>query len=298
MPSITKNANYTRRVYPLSEFGSIAGKEVLAGVYKIFSPRGCYIGSTINIPRRLRTHNFVLRRGTHHSPMLQSAYDKYGELRVEILFSASPLVCTRESLLRREQTFLDSTCPRYNCSLEAKSPASDPRVGYKISRANKGRIVSEETRRKISAAKMGHTTSQSARKKMREAKLGVALTEDHKKSLSDSLRGRKVSRATREKMSRSRIGIKFSLETRKRIADAKRGIKTGRRNLDTRLHMLVSILGVSEKFLANQIRRIRRSLDIRSARETSEVLGIPYKRVLRVSRDHETYCYLEGKYRG
>lgn len=298
MPSITENPNYTRGEHPLAEFGSIVGKEILAGVYKIFSPKGCYIGSTINLPRRLRTHNFVLRRGTHHSPMLQSAYDKYGELQVEILFSVSPRVCTRESLLRREQKFLDSICPRYNCSLEAKSPARDPRVGNKISKANKGRIVSKETRQKISAAKMGHTTSPAARKKMRDAKLGVALTEEHKRALSDSLRGRKVSRATREKMSRSRIGIKFSSETRKKIADSKRGIKTGRRDLDTRLHMLVSTLGVSEKFLASQIRKIRSSLDVMSARETSEVLGIPYKRVLRVSRNHETYCYLEGKYRG
>jgi group I intron endonuclease len=38
-----------------------------------------YVGSTINAKERFRTHRNKLRRGVHHTPHLQAAWDKYGE---------------------------------------------------------------------------------------------------------------------------------------------------------------------------------------------------------------------------
>lgn len=298
MGSITKNVNYTRKRLSLSAYASICDKQILAGVYRIYSPRGSYIGSTINLPRRLRTHNYVLAKGTHHSTILQNAYNKYGELRVEILFSASPLISTRESLLRREQKFMDSFLPKYNCSLEAKAPAIDPRVGKKISIANKGRIVSEETRAKISASKMGHITTSQARKKMSKAKKGIALSEEHKLKLSNSLKGRIFGEDTRRRMSAARIGIKLSATTCRRISEAKKGVPQGRRSLAMRARMLAAGLRTDEKQLNKMICKIRSSLQHTNALETSRRLGIKYNTVLRVARNHATYCYIEEKYRG
>lgn len=298
MPSITKNPNYTRKRLPVSAFATICGKQILAGVYRIYSPRGSYVGSTINLPRRLRTHNFVLAKGGHHSPILQSAYNKYGMLYVEILFSASPLVSTRASLLRREQRFMDKLIPRYNCSLQARSPASDPRVGKKISVANTGRVASKETRAKISASKMGHTVSAAARRKMSKAKRGIPLSKDHRQALSDSLRGRIFSKETRARMSITRIGIKFSAETCKRISQSKAGKPTGRRDIETRSRMLAANLRMSEKQLSELIARVRCNLKNHNARKTARMLGISYKTVLHVARNHATYCHVEEKYRG
>jgi group I intron endonuclease len=38
-----------------------------------------YVGSTVNTRERFRTHRNKLRRGAHHTPHLQAAWNKYGE---------------------------------------------------------------------------------------------------------------------------------------------------------------------------------------------------------------------------
>lgn len=38
-----------------------------------------YVGSTINVKERFRTHRNKLRNGKHHTPHLQAAWNKYGE---------------------------------------------------------------------------------------------------------------------------------------------------------------------------------------------------------------------------
>ena len=38
-----------------------------------------YVGSAVNFKRRRRKHRKSLRKGTHHSPHLQNAWNKYGE---------------------------------------------------------------------------------------------------------------------------------------------------------------------------------------------------------------------------
>jgi group I intron endonuclease len=50
-------------------------------VYKIrnVTNQKFYVGSTINMKERTRTHRNKLRRGAHHTPHLQAAWNKYGE---------------------------------------------------------------------------------------------------------------------------------------------------------------------------------------------------------------------------
>ena len=52
----------------------------MSGVYQIYNPinNKRYIGSSINVERRLKEHLRNLKKNTHCNVHLQSAYNKYG----------------------------------------------------------------------------------------------------------------------------------------------------------------------------------------------------------------------------
>jgi group I intron endonuclease len=135
----------------------------------------CYVGSTSSrwgINHRVSNHISDLKKGIHHSQILQRAWNKYGEssFSTEILEECSP-----EDCLEREQHYLDTLRPYYNIHKVAGSP--------------RGRVVSEETKSKISAALTGRK-----------------LSPDHKKKISESLRGKPLTKEHIEKVNASLIG--------------------------------------------------------------------------------------------
>lgn len=70
-----------------------------------------YIGSAVSFKKRWGVHRSYLRKGTHHSKKLQSAWAKYGETA----FRFNPLlVCGKSDLVFFEQRCLDSMAPEYN----------------------------------------------------------------------------------------------------------------------------------------------------------------------------------------
>ncbi len=79
----------------------------MIGVYAIVhSPSNrAYIGSANDIKRRFKEHRTRLRTAKHHSPYLQSAWDKYGEAQFvfKVVAEAENLETAREI----EQAFLD-----------------------------------------------------------------------------------------------------------------------------------------------------------------------------------------------
>jgi len=127
----------------------------ISGIYGIRSishPERVYIGSSLNIRQRWHIHRSGLRQNIHHSLKLQRHYRKYGanDLIFEVIY-----YCNIEELINIEQSFINLYNPYFNCSSIAGSP-----LGYrhtktskqKMSRRNKGRAVSEETRRRMSEA--------------------------------------------------------------------------------------------------------------------------------------------------
>lgn len=85
---------------------------IKSGVYTITSPSGKqYVGSSMEIRKRQNRHNNNLRKGAHHSPALQRAYDKYGE---EAMLFSVLLFCEPSQLLFYEQRAIDILRPEYN----------------------------------------------------------------------------------------------------------------------------------------------------------------------------------------
>lgn len=77
----------------------------------------CYVGSSVDITRRLRSHLRALSRGKHGSPLLQRAWDKHGA--DTFVTGVHELVERREDLLSREQFWIDSSPSEFNISREA-----------------------------------------------------------------------------------------------------------------------------------------------------------------------------------
>ena len=64
-----------------------------------------YIGSSVNIKRRLKEHMSALRHGKHHCSHLQNAWSKYGEF--EFVIKTPAILTTPTEARELEQGFLD-----------------------------------------------------------------------------------------------------------------------------------------------------------------------------------------------
>ncbi len=98
-----------------------------------------YVGSSISVVKRWDSHKRELKSNRHHSPILQHAWNKYGESN----FIFEVILTCDDTLVRYyEQQFLDEWKPEYNSSPSAG--------GFLL-----GHVVTEETRRRQSARKIG-----------------------------------------------------------------------------------------------------------------------------------------------
>ena len=219
-----------------------------------------YIGQTIDLARRKRSHFNKLNIGKHPNKHLQNAFNKYGSenFKFKVL-----LYCESFELTRYEQFFVNSTknSSPYNLRLECVDSSlgilQSEETRQKISEAKKGkpswnkgiphsetsiqkmrdaqigRKPSEETRRKMSEARKGKKASEETRRKMSEAGKGRVTSEESKQKNSDAHKGKKASEETKCKMSHSRLGNTnskgrhLSEETKQKIQETKRRKRNG-----------------------------------------------------------------------
>lgn len=119
-----------------------------AGIYRIKNNVNgkSYIGSTRNFRKRKSEHLRTLINNTHHSILLQRAYNKYG---VENFIFEVVELCNIVELLKREQWFIDNyevskAITGYNICPIAGSPAGKPCTEEhkaKISKSKKGQRI-------------------------------------------------------------------------------------------------------------------------------------------------------------
>lgn len=138
-----------------------------------------YVGSSTDIERRLRGHVGALQGGWHMNSHLQRSFSKYGGAGFE--FSIVE-VCDRESLIEREQYWIDTLVPTCNVALAAGHPT-------------RGRHLSEDHKRQLSDARKGRPMTEEAKRKLSEYRKGrkmAPLTEEHKQKLRDAWKRRRA----------------------------------------------------------------------------------------------------------
>lgn len=197
-----------------------------AFIYKIESlvkPQRIYIGSTVYLRDRWKTHRRELQRNNHHARKLQRHYNKYGESDLVFSIIEQFPFTSNEFLLEREQCYLDTLKPYFN-----SSPTAGNCLGYRhpesVKRAmrEKRPPVSIETREKQSLAKKGKPSPNKGCKYSDEKRLEMYFKRyGHGYSVPiHSPKGEKG-----KKISLALTGKKLSSEHKKKLSLAKKGKK-------------------------------------------------------------------------
>ena len=170
----------------------------VGGIYKIQSivkPERCYIGSSVDIPKRWYQHLSELKKNKHDNHKLQNHYNKYG--KNDLIFSVV-ICCEKDELLGAEQFYMDSKKTYFSIA-----PKAGSNLGLKKTeeqnRLNRERQIggkhTEERRRNQSANSMGERNgfygkkhTEEANEKRRQFMLANPRTKESREKQSASLK--------------------------------------------------------------------------------------------------------------
>ena len=184
-------------------YNSSKGQVVTSGIYIILNTANgkCYVGSSIDVYRRLHGHRKTLERGNHCNCHLQSAWNTYGSSTFEFKVVA---LCSEVRLVDEEQKIMDGFQSRR------------PEKGYNYREAgNRGRH-SPETKAKIRASQTGRKHGLEMRTKISAAKHGQKYTPETCARMSMAHVGHKPTVETRAKLSASKVGNRNALGSHKK----------------------------------------------------------------------------------
>lgn len=176
------------------------------GVYKLISKNRIYIGSSVNISRRVYEHYYDLRYNKHSNRLMQQDYDKGISFTLEILEE-----CSSDVLKEREQYWIDylggiDSSNLYNLfSTDMKKRSYEAKDNKGCNNPMYGKHHSIETRQLI---------SQKSRK---------IMTIQIRNQISKKLKGHYDSLETRNKKRQSHLGKHHSQETIEKIRKNNRG---------------------------------------------------------------------------
>lgn len=192
-----------------------------AGVYEIRNTLNgkVYIGSSVNVGRRLAAHRQALARGNHSSRHLQAAWARHG---ADAFSFRKLLICAPDNLVLYEQLLVDG------CN------ALDPASGYNkrtVVQSNAGMKLTEEHKCKIAASVprgeahqyFGKRLSEAAYKAAADLKRANGLSPEWRASLSSSRKGKKKPEGFGEKISALKQGAKHTEATRANMSRARAG---------------------------------------------------------------------------
>lgn len=179
-----------------------------------------YVGSTTtSFESRWKRHLCDLRGNRHDNILLQRAWNKYGEDVFTLLVLEKMPNATRLEIFKAEQWWFDNVKTHdyndggYNIEIvpnggmTGRTASAEARA--KMSKAGKGRKLSEEYKQKISSAQSGEknhnygkTASFETRQKMSRSQLGRTLSPEHRRKIGESRQGEKcpLSRLTEEQV--------------------------------------------------------------------------------------------------
>lgn len=189
----------------------LAGKNG-SGIYGIFNLINgkVYIGSAVNLKKRIFQHKFELIQEKHINEYLQNSWNKYGELAFEFYIIE---YCPKENLIEREQFYMDAL-KVYNaengyniCQTAGSTLGQKPMLGKNHSKETKGKMSISQLCRfknpfekaKIILRNLGNTNW-----------LGKKHTNESKMKISEGNKGKIINLKTRTAISLSnKKRIKF-----------------------------------------------------------------------------------------
>lgn len=162
-----------------------------------------YVGGSGSLKNRWRTHISSLNKNKHHSKELQNDFNKFGKENFEFQIIEQDIESEElrnekeESLIQK----LNSRNEKYGYN-SAKKPRKTsfgikrtPKQLEEMRNRNKGKKLSEETKRKLSEATKGEkgywfgkTFSEDHKEKLKEARKHQVITEENRKKKSEAMK--------------------------------------------------------------------------------------------------------------
>lgn len=204
-----------------------------------------YVGSTVNLDKRLRRHRSELLKGFHANKKLQEVYTDWLDIKIETYPTKS-----FDEAREKEQELLDRYIgTRFCCNVSANS--LNPMDGLRPFIPRETRVKNLE---KALDVIRGRPLSDSHKENLSKSKRGRALTEEHKAALSRSKTGKTLSEAHRLAISVGNKGNQISEEHRKLISD----IKSKKISIDgtvyKSLRSAVSEIGLSDVTIRKRLK--------------------------------------------
>lgn len=177
-----------------------------------------YIGSSVNVSKRFKTHRSQLLKGVHANSHMQRSWNKYGADAFE--FSIIERVEDRDLLWPREQWHLDRARVRvFNVGKIIGQPTRGVPLSAstkaKIGDKNRGRKLSAEQIESLRAANLGRKATAETRAKMSASQTGrkCPKSTDHRRKISEGLKGHKLSAHQKASLRGIHLGRKNTPET-------------------------------------------------------------------------------------
>ena len=148
----------------------------MIGIYKIKNivNNKIYIGSSFDIKKRWRDHNWYLKNEIHHNPHLQSSWKKYGS--TNFIFEVVE-ECSVDDILDRERHYIneyDVLDNRHGYNM------NDPKHGFL------GRKHSAGTKKLLSIRKLGDKNPSFGKFGKDHPKYGIKLSQESRNRISES----------------------------------------------------------------------------------------------------------------
>ena len=216
-----------------------------SGIYTITTCSGQqYVGASSNLLNRWKTHRSRLRKGKHHSRLLQRAYDEDG---LSALVFATLLICRREDLLLFERLAVKAVKPACNTATVTGTDVKfrhTAELRAEMSATRKGKSMpprTDEQKNKYRQAQLGKKrTPQSLAKQsatLKGRKRAKPHSEAHRAALSQSHKGKTISATQRAALDKYRDAprsaahnkaISEGLKGKKHSAERRAAISAGR----------------------------------------------------------------------
>lgn len=138
-----------------------------------------YIGSSVNLSRRLNDHRNKLSKNKHHNILLQRSYNKYG---VHSFSFSIVCHCDINLILYLEQQYILSMKPTYNIA----ESTSAPMLGKRHSEESRNKMELRQVFRGKDHPCYGVKWSEEYKQKWIKSRIGIKRSESFKRKISEA----------------------------------------------------------------------------------------------------------------
>jgi group I intron endonuclease len=161
---------------------------VTMGVYAISMGDEClYVGQSVELPKRMKHHLWMLQNGCHSNVHLQNIANKHGA--DGFVFDIVERVASTKVITDREKFWISALSPTCNMRQPMDSGlwGATAEMRKRISDGLKGRVKTPEEVEKIRQAHIGKKLSEVTKRRISESKQGVSIKRRHQPPTKDEL---------------------------------------------------------------------------------------------------------------